>query len=228
MRIADTDPDELDDDFDDDGRPRSGPGSRRRKLAVIAGAVVVLAGVGASVVLTGEDDPADEVSRSTTVESSEIVDPGSKPAVGVGPAPDGFPDYGSDYMGPQLETMFQRTTETGIRLTLQNSGDWQNFEIEGDVFVVGGVAETIAIAVGEVPPDAPPGTGVQQQWIPPEWCNPIGGFRLTMMFKDAIGVSNGSRNGEPRDGLAVTLFSSGYAEGAPFRALRRGRARASK
>jgi hypothetical protein len=40
-----------------------------------------------------------------------------------------------------------------------------------------------------------------------------------MSFKDAIGIANGSRYSEPRDGISVTLFSSGYAEGVPFRAL---------
>ncbi|MCE9623138.1 MAG: hypothetical protein K8R99_12410 [Actinomycetia bacterium] len=213
MRIADTDPDELDDNLDDDGRPLRGPGSRRRKLSVMAGAAVVIAGgITAAVAFSGDDDdPAADVSKSTVVESSDTTGSGDGPAVAVAPSPDGFPDYGSDYMGPQLDTMFQRTTDTGIRLVLQNSGDWQDFVFEGDTGF--GVAETIAIPV------APPGTGQQSSWIAPQWCSPIGGFRLAMSFKDAIGIANGSRYGEPRDGLAATLFSSGYAEGVPFRAL---------
>lgn len=199
MRISDIDPDEL----DDDSRPQ------RRKVAVVAAAVVALGGVIGAVALIGGDDEATTSDSSTTIESSDATDPVIDPGFNEVPAPDGFPDYGSDYMGPELETMFQRTTDAGIRLTLQNSGDWQNFAM-GDV-----VAETIAIA----PPDMPPGTGVDSGWVAPPWCTPIGGFRLTMTFKDAIGVSNGSRYAEPRGGLAATLFTSGYAEGAPFRAL---------
>ncbi|MEQ1873084.1 MAG: hypothetical protein ABL953_05090 [Ilumatobacteraceae bacterium] len=226
MRIDDTDPDELDDDLDDDGRPRSGPGSRRRKLAVLAGVALVIAGgVAGTVALTGSDEPAADVSSSTTIESSDEPAPGDdKPVVDVGPNPNGFPDYGSDYMGPALELMYQRTTDAGIRLTLQNSGDWQNFAPVGEGRVIdpgfgGGVIEVAETVVGIAPPDMPPGTGSEVGWTPPAWCSPIGGFRLTMLFQDAIGVSNGSRYDEPRDGVSVTLFSSGYAEGVPFRAL---------
>lgn len=214
MRIADTDPDELDDNFDDDGRPLRGPGSRRRQLLMVAAAAVVIAGgVVTSLALSGEDDPAADVSKSTVIETSDTDGAGDAPIVEVVQNPDGFPDYGSDYMGPKLETMFQRTTDTGIRLVLQNSGDWQNFAFAEEGFAV---AETV---VGVAVKVAPPGTGPRDGWTPPAWCNPIGGFRLTMLFKDAIGISNGSRYGEPRNGLAVTLFSSGYAEGFPFRAL---------
>lgn len=220
MRIADTDPDELDDDLDDDGRPRSGPGSRRRKLLVLAGAAVVIAGgVAGAVALTGDDDRVAD-RATTTIDSSDVTAPEiDKPDVEVGPDPNGFPDYGSDYMGPALELMYQRTTDAGIRLTLQNSGDWQNFAGDGRVIEAGFDVAVAVTAVGIAPPDMPPGTGSEVGWTPPAWCNPIGGFRLTMLFQDAVGVSNGSRYGEPRDGLSATLFSSGYAEGVPFRAL---------
>ncbi len=225
MRIDDTDPDELDDNFDDDGRPLRGPGSRRRKLSVLAGAALVLAGgVTAAVTFAGDDSPGAAVSKSTVVESSaDTIGPGQAPFPVVGPDPNGFPDYGSDYMGPQLDSMFQRTTDTGIRLVLQNSGDWQNFAFvsAGDDRIVGtGGGVTVATAVAIGPAGAmPPNTGPDQGWTAPAFCNPIGGFRLTMLFKDAIGVANGSRYAEPRDGISVTLFSSGYAEGVPFRAL---------
>jgi len=213
MRIADTDPDELDDNLDDDGRPLRGPGSRRRKWAMLAGAVAVIGGGVAGVVaVSGDDDEARKSVATTAVETADTIGPDIKPGIDVAPAPDGFPDYGSDYMGPQLEVMSQRTTDTGIHLTLQNSGDWQNFG-----FGFGGGAVDVAVAIA--PPGMPPDTGPNQGWTPPPSCNPIGGFRLTMVYKDAVGVSNGSRYGEPRDGLSVTLFSSGYAEGVPFRAL---------
>ena len=213
MRIADTDPDELD-ELDDDGRPLSGPGSRRRRWLLLASAAVVVAGgIAATVALSGDDKPAAEVSRSTVVETADTDVAGDGPIVEVVQDPNGFPDYGSDYMGPQLDTMFQRTTDTGIRLVLQNSGDWQNFAMVDEGF---GVAVT---AVGIAAKVAPPDTGPDGSWVAPAWCSPIGGFRLTMLYKDAVGVSNGSRYGEPRDGISTTLFSSGYAEGVPFRAL---------
>ena len=213
MRIDDTDPDELDDNFDDDGRPLRGPGSKRRKLTLLAGAALVIAGgISATVALSGGEDNTAAPGSSTPTETADTIGLGDAPIVGIAPDANGFPDYGSDYMGPQLETLFQTTTDTGIRLVLQNSGDWENFFgfAEGD-----GVSAVAIATSGAVPPD----TGTGQEWTPPAWCNAIGGFRLTMLFKDAIGVSNGSRYSEPRDGLSVTLFSSGYAEGSPFRAL---------
>jgi len=223
VRIADTDPDELEDDLDDDGRPRKGPGSRRRKWAVLAGAAVAIAGgITGVVALFGGDDPAAAPATSTTAAAADVTIGPDVAPIDVGPDPNGFPDYGSDYMGPQLETLFQRTTDTGIQLTLQNSGDWQNFGFAQG----GGVVEATAVAIDDsgaaIPvPVPPPGTstGTDQGWVPPAWCNPIGGFRLSMLYKEAVGIANGSRYSEPREGLAATLFTSGYAEGVPFRAL---------
>jgi hypothetical protein len=40
-----------------------------------------------------------------------------------------------------------------------------------------------------------------------------------MRFQDSIGTSQGSWYTEPRNGLNPTLFSSGFAEGTPFRVL---------
>ncbi|CAN5412273.1 hypothetical protein BH10ACT2_BH10ACT2_16320 [soil metagenome] len=234
MPIADTDPDELDDDLDDDGRPRRGSGSRRRKLSLLAGAAVVIAGgIAGAVALSGGNDQTTDPATTTAVETADTIGPDIQPGINVGPNPNGFPDYGSDYMGPQLETMLQRTTDSGIRMTLQNSGDWQNFAFADGDSSGGGVAITSVATDGNVVtviasggvappppvPGVPPNTGPDQSWVAPAWCNPVGGFRLTMLYKDAVGISNGSRYGEPRDGVSVTLFSSGYAEGVPFRAL---------
>ena len=98
MRISDVDPDELDD------RPR------RRRAVVVVGALAVLAAavVGGVVLFGGDDDeptadsvPATDtpvVTEDTTGEGIDVV----------GPDPNGFPDWGSDYVGPELALLHRR------------------------------------------------------------------------------------------------------------------------
>lgn len=220
MRISDVDPDELDDE------PAAGSRGRRRRWWVIGGLVAALvAGVAAFVVLRGDDDEA-EVADTGLVDTAPVTDDTAPDIDVIGPAPDGFPDFGSDYVGAELDLLYQRTTETGIRLVIHDMGQWAmpvEF-IEGDIDIT---AATIAaegiVAPAETIADegfAPaPVTTVVGGWVPEPWCSPSGGFRVSMTYKDAVAVSSGSRYEEPRDGLQATMFSGGYAESQPFRVL---------
>ncbi|MDO8364425.1 MAG: hypothetical protein Q7V88_16150 [Actinomycetota bacterium] len=222
MRIDDTDPDELDDEP---------AGKRSRRKWWVLGAAVMAAGAAITVVAITGDDDGSAVAGTTTVGETDTTiedDEPDKPI--VGPAADGYPDYGSDYMGPELDVLFQRVTDTGIRVTVHDNGDWGAWGEGGDVVpfeapaaapAVAPAVESTAAAVEPAPGGviAPPTTVGVGGWVPAAWCSPIGGFRLTMSYKDAIGVAGGSRYTEPRDGIAATLFTSGYAEGVPFRVL---------
>lgn len=213
MRIDDVDPDELDDD------------SRGRRRWWVAGAFVAVAAIVtvAVVVIGGDDDQPDAEPVAVTTEPP-VTEPEPEEPIDVdGPALDGFPDWGSDYMGPRLEVLHQRVTEAGIRLTVFDNGNWfmeGDFGEEGVVFDA--PAETIAAAPADAADSFMPFPGPDQGpdgWVPEPWCTPVGGFRVTMTFRDAVGVASGQRYEAPRDGLAATLFSSGYAEGSPFRVL---------
>ena len=213
MRISDVDPDELDD------RPR------RRRAVVVVGALAVLAAavVGGVVLFGGDDDeptadsvPATDtpvVTEDTTGEGIDVV----------GPDPNGFPDWGSDYVGPELALLHRRVTDKGIGITVQDNGDWgQWIGVEGEIIVdfAGDITVAPAAPAGPaaVPAPVPPST-VLAGWVPEPWCTPVGGFRVAMTYKDAVSTGSGQRYAEPRDGLAVTLFSGGYAEQQPFRVL---------
>lgn len=199
MRISDVDPDELDD------RPR------RRRAVVVVGALAVLAAavVGGVVLFGGDDDeptaesvPATDtpvVTEDTTGEGIDVV----------GPDPNGFPDWGSDYMGPALDLLHHRVTDAGITLTVQDNGDWGMWVEFGD----GDIITDFAPPGGVVP------STVVAGWEPEPWCTPIGGFRVTMTYKDAVSTANGQRYAEPREPMNTTLFSGGYAERQPFRSL---------
>lgn len=192
MRIDDTDPDEMD---DLDRRV-----SARVVLGVLAAVVLIGAAVVVVLMVRGGGDDATGGTTSTVAVPETVVDDGPQVVGQPNVAPDGFPDYGSDYMGAKLELLFQRVTDAGVRVTLRNNGDWNNF------------AEGIQAPV--------PTIAGQAGWAPAAWCSPIGGFRLAMSYKDAIGIANGSRYSEVRDGgMNVSLFSSGYAENVPFRVL---------
>ncbi len=202
MQIDRVDPEELDESA-----------SRRGKWFVLGGLVVAIGVTVTYFVVRTDTSPTAAGPASTTTLDVPVTEDDVPNGIAVnGPAPDGFPDYGSDYMGPKLDKLYQRTTDTGIHLTLHNSGDWNMGGMGmGDVATIAPAAEGAFVPF--------PGPTVLGGWQPPGWCSPVGGFRLTMTYKDAIGVSNGSRYTEPRDGVSVTLFSSGYAEGTPFRAL---------
>ncbi|MEQ1701358.1 MAG: hypothetical protein ABMA25_14715, partial [Ilumatobacteraceae bacterium] len=111
---------------------------------------------------------------------------------------------------------------------VHDNGNWMQFEGDVEFEVVPAtlapapgdttaVAETVAPDAGFAPPGPAP---TVPGWVPADWCTPVGGMRVSMTYKDAIGVSNGSRYGAVRDGgMMLTLFSSGYAEDQHFRVL---------
>ncbi len=228
MRIDDIDPDEV------DGRPR-----RSRRLLVVGAALVAVAAavVGVVVWQRGDDGEAATSTDSLPVDTAPpdtVPEVEGKPIVPVV----GFPDWGSDYTGPKIETVYQRVTEGGIAITVQDTGNWANFfegrggvavpdVIAPDAVIVteAGTAEVasdsnvVAPVPAPMPIPMPTIPGQQPGWVAPGWCNPSGGFRVTMLYKAAVGTSQGQRYAEPRDGISPTLFSSGLAEGTPFRVL---------
>jgi len=239
MRIDDTDPDELDE-------PR---GFRSRRKWWVIGAAVALLGAGVTtLVLTRSGD--DGTAASTTTAAIADIGPDTEPLIVNTIAGDqSFPDYGSDYMGPKLTTLVQRVTDTGIRVTVQDTGDWNAPPIEGavvnldattgDVISINvggqqtppeGTTSATADTTGDVPaatiPSAVPimapipvPTVAINGWTPPSFCTPSGGIRAAMTYKDSVGIASGSRYEEPRDGLNVIQFSAGYAEDNVFRVL---------
>ena len=200
MRIDDTDPDELDDlDLD--------RGPSRRTWLIVGGSVLVIGGLVAGFMLLRNDDDvaAPPSTVAVVVPDTEVDD---TVPIDVGPQqPSDFPDFGSDYMGDKLEMLYQRVTDTGIRVVVHDNGNWGG-NFEGDV-----VAEPLGFA----PPTTVPGVA---GWVPAPWCFAVGGIRVAMTYKDAIGISNGSQYAETREsGLLLTMFSSGYAEAQRFRVL---------
>ncbi len=187
MRIDDEDPAERDD------RPR-------RRWPWLAAVVGVLAAAG-GFILVNRDDPAPAAVgvTSTTGAPPETDPPVDFPPFQPNIAPIGFPDFGSDYSGAVLDQLYERTTDTGFAVVVQDLGDWGGFE--GDFGPI--PAEPVGLA----------------GWVAPQWCNPTGSFRVTMRYKAAIGTTQGQRYAQPCDGLMPTLFSSGFAEGTPFRVL---------
>lgn len=241
MRIDDTDPDELDD--------LDGGVSRRTWLVLGGGLLVVAALVAGFLFLRGDDDEPAADTVPVLVPETEPEDTVAE--VQPPPPQNAFPDFGSDYMGAPLELLYQRVTDTGIRVAVHDNGNWGPFAGGGEIVEFdeerGPVPVTIAVVVPEAtvapagtatpeetaapangiaPPEPGPGVpGVPGEpgvagWVPAEWCTPVGGMRVSMTYKDAIGVSNGSRYATARDGgMTLTLFSSGYAENQRFRVL---------
>ena len=216
MRIDDTDPDELE-DLD--------RGIGKRTWLVLGGTLVAVALVVAGVLFVRGRDDGTAATTTTEMVAETIAEEPEEDPIEVPMGPGEFPDFGSDYVGPKLEVLYQRVTEAGIRLSMQNNGDWNEFFpggfVEGDG-AANAVPETIAAAppATVVPDTVGSGDEGNGGWVPADWCNPIGGLRLGMAYKEAIGVANGQRYAGPRDGrLSVTLFSAGHAEGQPFRAL---------
>jgi len=219
MRIDDVDPDELDD----------APHGRRRMwvLAALA-AVVAVVGVAVFVTARGDDEPA-AVSTVAPTDAPPVTDE-QVPEIDVnGPDLNSFPDWGSDYVGPRLEVLFERVTDAGIRIVVQDSGEWGEVMFaEEDGFMTvpadGAVDLDAAIRAIVVQPAAgggggAPPTTVLEGWAPEPWCSPVGGYRVTMTFQNAVGVGNGQRHAAPREPVFATLHSAGYAEAHPFRVL---------
>jgi hypothetical protein len=185
MRIDDEDPSERDD-------------RRRRRWPWLVALTGVVAAIG-GFVLASRDDPAPSVvgQTSTTAAPAETDPPVDFPQFQPNVAPLGFPDFGSDYSGAVLKQLYERTTEGGFVVVVQDLGEWGEFDFPA--------AEVQPVGAGG--------------WVAPLWCTPIGSIRVTMRYKEAVGTSQGQRYAEPRDGLMPTLFSSGFAEGTPFRVL---------
>lgn len=228
MRIDDTDPDELD-DLD--------TGWFRRRWKVVVGSLAVVAAFVAGLLLLRGDDDEPAVVETVPVVVPETDPPDTLPVDAPPPPLNAFPDFGSDFVGEPLELLYQRVTDAGIRVAVHDNGNWMQFEGDAEFGVVPAtiaiatedgaaaedttaVAETVAPAAGFAPPDPVPPQPVVPGWVPADWCFPAGGMRVSMTYKDAIGVSNGSRYAAVRDGgMMLTLFSSGYAENQHFRVL---------
>ncbi len=96
-----------------------------------------------------------------------------------------------DYQGPELALLARRDTESGYHVRVREF-TWQNMSVPG-----------------------PSATG----WLAPGWCYPTSQYRLSVASDAVVGVLIGSRYSELQDGLSVTVFTLGYAEGQPTRVL---------
>ena len=92
------------------------------------------------------------------------------------------------YAEPQLELLAERTTPSGVLLRAHLSRYPQ------DAVNFGG----------------PPG------WAPAGWCFPQGGLRVSIVAPQSVNLVYGSWYSELKDGLSITTFASGYAEGSPI------------
>jgi hypothetical protein len=214
MRFDDIDPDER----DDNQRRR-----RRRKVIGLLAAVAILGGgIGGYFALRDTPKPVAAPVESVPLTVPDTVAPGPEvPFLPQQQGPNDFPDFGSDYQGDKLEQLAKRTTDDGITIVVQKL-DWNN-GFGGPGIIIDG--PTREVHQGTAPPfpaapiPTPPFPGGQNGWVPPAWCNPTGGFRVTMTHDDSIGTSQGQLYDEVPDDVVGTLFSSGYAEGHPFKVL---------
>jgi hypothetical protein len=53
-------------------------------------------------------------------------------------------------------------------------------------------------------------------WRPAGWCYPQGDLRISIAAPTSVNVAHAGWYGELKDGLSVTTFASGYAEGSPI------------
>jgi hypothetical protein len=154
-----------------------------------------------AVVIAGEADSDTSTPTSlagvvpTTRGPEETTAVESVDTVVVGPGAGGrwipYPGGTTDYVGPPLEHVLSRTTDSGIAV---HAYAWPG----------GGTAW---------PTEGGPG------WAPAPWCNPTGSLRVGTTFGDAIGVGGASTFSEPFGGISVQPLVAGYAEGTPFTVL---------
>ena len=57
--------------------------------------------------------------------------------------------------------------------------------------------------------------GQFKPWTPEGWCFPTGNLRISIVTSSAVNISSAAWFSEPKDGLAISTFSAGYAEGSP-------------
>lgn len=236
MRFDDVDPDERDDAL-----------PRRRRRRVLVGVAVTLAGLGVGaffVIRNRADKPVAAPAATVAGTAPDTVPPAPDvPFVAAPPGPNDFPDFGSDYQGDKLEVLAKRTTPDGIAVTLQKI-DWGGFQdrFGGGIIVDGPTRAVHPMTSATTPPPAPVATvpvstaepvqipagtaplppGFPQDsngWIPPDWCNASSGLRVTMSHGDSIGTAQAQLFDGVANDVMATMFSSGYAEGHPFRVL---------
>ncbi len=193
MRFDDIDPDEREDAL---ARRR-----RRARVLLSLGALAALC-LGGLVAWNLRDDGSALPSATDPTLPVEETDPPIVDDVPFQPGPQDYPLTWTDYQGEKAELLAQRSTAQDISVWLHAT---QQFMIMdgGPRLVHQSVTQTT---------QAP----LQSGWVPEPWCNAIGQFRVTMRHRNSVGSSMGGIYDEPHDGVAASLFSSGYAEGEPF------------
>lgn len=184
--------------------------TRRGRIAVITGAVsLATASLGFVAGRAAAPDPAPRAASPVTTTAAERADDGAAtldttgaaapaatdPAAGgaagdmatSGEAMGGQGMYSEGaYEEPQQELLSERTTTDGVVLRVHGVGY-------------------------DVPEVAPGGDG----WQPAAWCQPSGSLRISVAAPDSVNVAWAPWYTEPKDGIAVSTFASGYPEGSP-------------
>ena len=68
----------------------------------------------------------------------------------------------------------------------------------------------------EIDPSAMFGEVATEGWAPAGWCYPIGTLRVGVITPTSTNIVWASLYSEPRGGVAVTTFATGYVEGSPM------------
>ncbi len=180
---------------------------------------MVVAGVAVYLATRSPNDAADATPLDTVPETAAAQTVPTAPPIGT--VVIGFSDWGSDYIGSKLTTLFERTTEAGIDLRLQSLSSGAGpmnpgFPMEEAPFeAVPAVAP--AVSVGDVFPLPPrPDVGVDSL---PTWCAPSDSYRLAAQYQGAISTMSGSLFAEAFKDLRVVLHGGGAADGKPFRVV---------
>jgi hypothetical protein len=91
------------------------------------------------------------------------------------------------YEEPQMQLVATRTTPSGVLIRV-HLNRYQN---------------------NPYTPGGPPG------WLPAAWCYPQGDLRVSIVAPDSVNLTYAAWYEKLKDGLSVTTFASGYAEGSP-------------
>ena len=139
--------------------------------------------------------PADTASGAATADSpsAEAAPSAGDMAMGAGTAGGG--QYSANaYAEEPRELVAQRTTSTGVTMRAHLT------RYDASMSPYGGFDTS----------------GSGDGWTPAGWCSPGGDLRISIAAPDSANVTWAPWYTEPKDGVAVSSFSTGYVEGVPM------------